>query len=176
VKTAAGFYLQRRPEILVFNVRRVIISLLAATLAVAAAAGADGAGIVAAEVGCGYLGGVGVGIAAIPVGNIWSSEKFAGGGLYGFLLAYPAGVGLGVYGAGELWGDDSRNDWASAGAAIGTSYVSSLVGLWADGWRGLIIGMLLAPAVSTVTYNLVKESDEGDENRDEIFVTFSASF
>jgi hypothetical protein len=51
-----------------------------------------------------------------------------------------------------------------------------IVGGWAGGWRGLIIGMLLAPAVSTAAYNLVKRTDEGNENPDELFVTFSASF
>jgi hypothetical protein len=128
----------------------------------AAAAWADGAGVVAAEVGCGYVGGIGVGLAGIPVGNLFSSEQYAGGGLWGFLIAYPAGVGLGVYGAGEIWGDDSENDWASVGASVAAAYVSAAAGYLAVKYKGLLIGMLAAPAASTLAYNLVKNA--GDEN------------
>jgi hypothetical protein len=140
-------------------------TLLAAAVALsAAAAGADGAGVVAAEVGCGYVGGVGAGLAGIPVGNLSSSEGFAGGGLWGFLIAYPAGVGLGVYGAGEIWGHDSANDWASVGAAIGASYASAAAGYFIKKYKGLLIGMLVAPAASTAAYNVVKNS--AGENSD----------
>lgn len=132
----------------------------------AAAAGADGAGVVAAEVGCGYAGGIGVGLAGIPVGNVFSSEKYAGGGLWGFLIAYPAGVGLGVYGAGEVWGEDSQNDWAGVGAAVGAAYASAAAGYLIKKYKGLLVGMLLAPAASTLAYNLVKnpavENDDGE--------------
>ena len=132
--------------------------------AVAATAWADGAGVVAAEVGCGYVGGIGVGLAGIPVGNLFSSEEFAGGGLYGLIIAYPAGVGLGVYGAGEIWGDDSGNDWAGVGAAVAAAYVSAAAGYLAARYKGLLIGMLAAPAASTLAYNLVKNT--ADENAD----------
>ncbi|MEE9455595.1 MAG: hypothetical protein V3W11_00415 [bacterium] len=132
--------------------------------AVAATAWADGAGVVAAEVGCGYAGGIGVGLAGIPVGNLFSNEEFAGGGLYGLIIAYPAGVGLGVYGAGEIWGDDSQNDWASVGAAVAAAYVSTAAGYLAARYKGLLIGMLAAPAASTLAYNLVKNS--ADEHAD----------
>jgi len=128
----------------------------------AAAAWADGAGVVAAEVGCGYVGGLGVGLVGIPVGNLFSSEEYAGGGLWGFLIAYPAGVGLGVYGTGEIWGDDSQNDWASVGASVGAAYVSAAAGYFAAKFKGLLIGMLAAPAASTLAYNLVKTT--ADEN------------
>jgi len=126
----------------------------------AAPAWSDGAGVVAAEVGCGYVGGIAVGLAGIPVGNLFSTDEFAGGGLYGLVIAYPAGVGLGVYGAGELWGDDSRNDWASVGAAVGASYASVAAGYLLCKYKGLLIGMLLAPAASTAAYNLVKKTEE----------------
>jgi len=140
-------------------------ALFAAVIAVAAtAAWGDGAGVVAAEVGCGYVGGIGVGLAGIPVGNLFSNEEFAGGGLYGLIIAYPAGVGLGVYGAGEIWGDDSQNDWASVGAAVAAAYVSTAAGYLAARFKGLLIGMLAAPAASTLAYNLVKNS--ADENAD----------
>ena len=132
--------------------------------AVAATAWADGAGVVAAEVGCGYVGGIGVGLAGIPVGNLFSNEEFAGGGLYGLIIAYPAGVGLGVYGAGEIWGDDSENDWASVGASVAAAYVSAAAGYLAARYKGLLISMLAAPAVSTLAYNLVKNT--ADENAD----------
>lgn len=130
----------------------------------AAAAWADGTGVVAAEVGCGYVGGIGVGLAGIPVGNLFSSEQYAGGGLWGFLVAYPAGVGLGVYGAGEIWGDDSENDWASVGASVAAAYASAAAGYFTAKFKGLLIGMLAAPAASTAAYNLVKKS--ADENAD----------
>ncbi len=132
--------------------------------AAAAAAWANGAGVVAAEVGCGYVGGIGVGLAGIPVGNLFSSEEFAGGGLYGLIIAYPAGVGLGVYGAGEIWGDDSENDWAGVGASVAAAYVSAAAGYLAAKYKGLLIGMLAAPAASTLAYNLVKNT--ADENAD----------
>ncbi len=132
--------------------------------AAAAAAWADGAGVIAAEVGCGYVGGIGAGVAGIPVGNLFSSERYAGGGLWGFLIAYPAGVGLGVYGAGEIWGDDSENDWASVGASVAAAYASAAAGYFTAKFKGLLIGMLAAPAASTAAYNLVKKSaDENDE-------------
>lgn len=132
--------------------------------AAAAAAWADGAGVIAAEVGCGYVGGIGAGVAGIPVGNLFSSEQYAGGGLWGFLIAYPAGVGLGVYGAGEIWGDDSENDWASVGASVAAAYASAAAGYFTAKFKGLLIGMLAAPAASTAAYNLVKKSaDENDE-------------
>ena len=132
--------------------------------AAAAAAWADGAGVIAAEVGCGYVGGIGAGVAGIPVGNLFSSERYAGGGLWGFLIAYPAGVGMGVYGAGEIWGDDSENDWASVGASVAAAYASAAAGYFTAKFKGLLIGMLAAPAASTAAYNLVKKSaDENDE-------------
>lgn len=132
--------------------------------AAAAAAWADGAGVIAAEVGCGYVGGIGAGVAGIPVGNLFSSEQYAGGGLWGFLIAYPAGVGLGVYGAGEIWGDDSENDWASVGASVAAAYASAAAGYFTAKFKGLLIGMLAAPAASTAAYNLVKKSaEENDE-------------
>lgn len=130
--------------------------------AAAAAAWADGTGVVAAEVGCGYVGGIGVALAGIPVGNLFSSEQYAGGGLWGFLIAYPAGVGLGVYGAGEIWGDDSENDWASVGASVAAAYASAAAGYFTAKFKGLLIGMIAAPAASTAAYNLVKKS--ADEN------------
>ncbi|NIT37190.1 MAG: hypothetical protein GTN49_11970 [candidate division Zixibacteria bacterium] len=126
----------------------------------------DGAGVVAAEVGCGYVGGIAAGLAGVPVGNIFSTDEFAGGGFYGFFIGYPAGVGLGVYGAGEIWGDDSRNDWASVGAAIGASYAPVAAGYLLCGYKGLLIGMLLAPAASTAAYNLVKNSEERNSSGD----------
>jgi hypothetical protein len=139
-------------------------ALLIMITAAAAAAWADGAGVIAAEVGCGYVGGIGAGIAGIPVGNLFSSEQYAGGGLWGFLIAYPAGVGLGVYGAGEIWGDDSENDWASVGASVAAAYASAAAGYFTAKFKGLLIGMLAAPAASTAAYNLVKKSaDENDE-------------
>lgn len=132
--------------------------------AAAAAAWADGAGVIAAEVGCGYVGGIGAGVAGIPVGNLFSSEQYAGGGLWGFLIAYPAGVGLGVYAAGEIWGDDSENDWASVGASVAAAYASAAAGYFTAKFKGLLIGMLAAPAASTAAYNLVKKSaEENDE-------------
>ncbi|HUV86024.1 MAG TPA: hypothetical protein VMX79_02815 [bacterium] len=130
--------------------------------AAAAAAWADGTGVIAAEVGCGYVGGIGVGLAGIPVGNLFSSEQYAGGGLWGFLIAYPAGVGLGVYGAGEIWGDDAENDWASVGASVAAAYASAAAGYFTAKFKGLLIGMIAAPAASTAAYNLVKKS--ADEN------------
>ena len=177
---AAGFYLQVRPAVVLFAVRYVALLLILTV----AGAWADGPGVVAAEVGCGYAGGIGLGIAGIPVGNIFSSEEYAGGGLWGFLIGYPAGVGLGVYGAGEIWGDDSENDWASAGAALGASYASSVLGFWFGKYKGLIIGMLVAPAVSTAAYNIVKSATgefEVDPSGDAakrrfIYVGFAASF
>jgi len=172
---AAGFYLQDTRAVVLCAVRYAALLL---ACFVAAAAWADGAGVVAAEVGCGYAGGVALGVAGIPVGNIFSSEEYAGGGLWGFLVGYPAGVGLGTYGAGELWGDDSENDWASVGAALGAAYASSAIGFWCGKYKGLLIGMLVAPAASTAAYNLVKNaSDDGDDAEPRfIYVGFSAYF
>jgi hypothetical protein len=138
------------------------VAILTALAVGTTAAWADGAGVVAAEVGCGYVGGVGAGLAGIPVGNLFSSEDYAGGGLWGFIVAYPAGVGLGVYGAGELWGDDSENDWVGAGAAVASAYASAAAGYLAAKYKGMLIGMLAAPAASTAAYNLVKSSAGGD--------------
>jgi len=150
---------------------------LAVAAALAGPAGADGAGVVAAEVGCGYAGGLGAGIVGIPVGNLWSTEDFAGGGLYGFVLAYPAGVGLGVYGAGEIWGDDSGNDWASVGAALGASYATVILGYAAGEFKGLIIGMLAAPVASTAAYNLTKRATEEDDGGEPaLYVGYAVSF
>jgi hypothetical protein len=174
----AGFCLQDARAVVLFAVRRVALLIMLA----AAAAGADGAGVVAAEVGCGYGGGVGLGMAGIPVGNLFSSEEYAGGGLWGFLVAYPAGVGLGVYGAGELWGDDSANDWATAGAALGASYAASALGFVLGKYGGLLVGMLVAPAASSAAYNLVKNagdeavSEGGAAKRPAVYVGFAASF
>jgi hypothetical protein len=141
---------------------RAYAAILTALAVAATAAWADGAGVVAAEVGCGYAGGVGAGLAGIPVGNLFSSEDYAGGGLWGFIVAYPVGVGLGVYGAGELWGDDSENDWAGAGAAVAGAYASAAAGYLAARYKGMLIGMLVAPAASTAAYNLVKNSADGE--------------
>ncbi|UCH77872.1 MAG: hypothetical protein JSU81_09115 [Candidatus Coatesbacteria bacterium] len=153
------------------------VALAAAAAAAAGPAWADGPGLVAAEVGCGYLGGLGAGIVGIPVGNFWSTEKFAGGGLYGFIFAYPAGVGLGVYGAGEIWGDDSANDWASVGAALGASYASAIVGYAVGEFDGLVIGMLAAPAASTAAYNLTKMATEKDDGGGAaIYVSYAVFF
>lgn len=177
---AAGFYLQASRAVVLFAVRYVALLLVLTT----GAAWADGAGVVAAEVGCGYVGGIGLGIAGIPVGNIFSTEEYAGGGLWGFIVAYPAGVGLGTYAAGEIWGDDSENDWASVGAALGASYASSALGFLFGKFGGLLVGMLVAPAASTAAYNLVKSATGefevgpgGDAaGRRFVYVSFAASF
>jgi hypothetical protein len=151
--------------------------LLIITTAAAAACWADGTGVVAAEVGCGYAGGIGVGIAGIPVGNIFSTEQYAGGGLWGFLIAYPAGVGLGVYAAGEIWGDDSENDWASVGASMAAAYASTAAGYFTGKYKGLLISMLVAPAASTAAYNLVKNTaDENDDGGREFYIYTSFNF
>jgi len=135
------------------------VKYLALLLTIAAAgAWADGAGVAAAEVGCGYVGGLAAGLAGIPAGNLFTHDDFAGGGLWGFFVAYPAGVGLGVYGAGELWGDDSANDGASVAAAIGASYASAAAGYLIKKYKGLLISMFVAPAASTLAYNVVKNS------------------
>lgn len=151
--------------------------LLIITAAAAAPARADGAGVVAAEVGCGYVGGIAAGVAGIPVGNLFSTEQYAGGGLSGFLIAYPAGVGLGVYGAGEIWGDDSKSDWASVGASVAAAYASAAAGYFTAKFKGLLIGMLAAPAASTAAYNLVKKSaDEDDGGGGGFYVYTSFNF
>jgi hypothetical protein len=176
----AGFCLQAGPAVVLCAVRYVALLLILA----AGGAWADGVGVVAAEVGCGYAGGIGLGIVGIPVGNIFSSEEYAGGGLWGFILAYPAGVGLGTYAAGEIWGDDSENDWASAGAALGASYASSALGFLFGKYGGMLLGMLVAPAASAAAYNLVKNASgeaevdpSGDAaRRPTIYVGFAASF
>jgi len=177
---AAGFCLQAGATVVLFRVRCVALLIILA----AAVAWADGAGVVAAEVGCGYVGGVALGLAGIPVGNLFSSEEYAGGGLWGFLVAYPAGVGLGTYGAGEFWGDDSGNDWAGAGAALGASYAASALGYLFGKYGGVLIGMLVAPAASSAAYNLVKNANDeaepasdGDAAKQRfIYVGFAASF
>lgn len=137
---------------------------------------ADGVGVVAAEVGCGYVGGFGGAFAGIAVGNLVvpRTDRHPGGGLAGFFLAYPAGVGFGVWGAGELWGEDSDHDWATAAAAIGSSYTTCFVGLAAGGLKGIIIGMLVAPATSAAAYNAVKHFTAADEEPAHCYI--SASF
>lgn len=153
--------------------RRILTSL--AVFSLAAPALADGPGVVAAEVGCGYVGGVGAALGGIVVGNIIVNDpEFAGGGFVGLLLAYPAGAGLGAWGAGEIWGDDLRHDWATAAAAVGASYTAPLIGVWVGGVKGLIIGMLVAPATATAAYNLVKRTDRADPDAHGAY--FSAAF
>ncbi len=153
------------------------VSVCAAFVAVAGTAVADGAGVVAAEVGCGYVGGFAAALGGVVVGNVVVNDpEFAGGGFVGLLLAYPAGVGMGAWGAGEIWGDDSRHDWATAATAVGTSYATSLVGFWVGGWKGLIIGMLVAPATSTAAYNLVKNLDDGEPALKALYFSTAFSF
>jgi len=149
---------------------RPTVLIVAALSALAAGAYADGAGVVAAEVGCGYAGGVAAAMAGIVVGNVVAyDEEFAGGGFYGLFLAYPAGAGLGSWGAGEIWGDDSAHDWLTAAASVGASYAACFTGLLVGDGKGLFIGMLAAPVASTVAYNLVKRAGDDEEPADESF-------
>jgi hypothetical protein len=82
---------------------------------------------------------------------------------------------LGTYGAGEFWGEDAANDWVAAGAALGASYAAPALGFLFGRYRGLVVGLLVAPAVSTAAYNLVKETD-GEAQERYLHVGFTASF
>ena len=101
---------------------RAALTTLIIVITGANSALAVGPGTAAAEVACGFGGGVALALAAVPVGNVFATEAFPGTGLYGLFLGYPAGAGPGVYAAGEIRGEDSANDGASAGAARGRSY------------------------------------------------------
>ncbi len=129
-------------------------------LAVPAARAGDGPGVVAAEVGCGYVGGVAAAAGGALAGSCIHTDEFATGGFIGFFAAYPAGVGMGAWGAGEIWGEDSAHDWATAASAVGASYSAVVVGYAVGSWKGMVIGMLVAPAVATAAYNVVKVATE----------------
>jgi hypothetical protein len=108
----------------------------------------------------GYGGGLALGIAGIPVGNLLiTREDYAGGGFIGFAIFYPIGCGLAVYGIGEAASGDAPNDAAALGASVGAAGGVMLTGYLAAKWKGVIIGLLAAPAVSVVAYNLARGSD-----------------
>jgi len=153
-----------------------LLAVLFAALVLAGGARADGPGVVAAEFGCGYVGGAAVAVSGILFGNLVRDDEFASGGLIGALIGYPAGVGLGSWGAGEIWGDDSANDWATVGAAVGGAYASVGLGVGLGRWKGLIIGMLAAPAVSTAAYNVVKTLTKEEDEPTSLYISASFSF
>ncbi len=151
-----------------------LLALVAALALTGGGARADGPGVIAAEVGCGYVGGAAVAVSGVIFGNLVHDDEFASGGLVGALIGYPAGVGLGSWGAGEIWGDDSAHDWATAAAAVGGAYASVGLGIGLGRWKGLLIGMLAAPAVSTAAYNAVKTLTKDKDEPARVY--FSASF
>ncbi len=109
----------------------------------------------------GYGGGVVLGVAGIPLGNLLlTSEDYAGGGLIGFTVFYPVGCGLAVYGTGEAAAGDAPNDKAAVGASIGAASAVMLTGYLTAGWKGVIIGLLIAPVASTVAYNFARGSND----------------
>jgi hypothetical protein len=162
------------------RVRRVFLIAAAMAAAGGAAARADDGWVVAAEVGCGYVGGVALGLTGTAVGNaVYHSEEF-GSGLVGFILTYPLGVGLAAYGAGEIWGDDSRYDWATAAAAVGASYATLFIGDRTGDFKGVFIGMLVMPVAATAAYNAVKyataEKNNGGDALEGVYVAWGMGF
>jgi hypothetical protein len=128
----------------------------------------------------GYGGGAALGIAGIPVGNLLiTREDYAGGGLIGFTVFYPIGCGLAVYGIGEAAAGDAPNDAAALGASLGAAGGVMLTGYLTARWKGVIIGLLAAPVVSTLAYNIVtrrNESDGNPEPNNGFYVSYSFGF
>lgn len=153
-----------------------VFIVAAAAFSAVGSAWADGPGLMTAEFGCGYVGGAATLMGGIVIGNLIRDDDYASGGLIGALVAYPAGVGLGCWGAGEIWGDDSEKDWATAAAAIGGAYAAVGVGAGLGRWKGLLIGMVAAPAVSTAAYNVVKYATKKEDEPTRIYISASFSF
>ncbi len=127
----------------------------------------------------GYGGGFALGIAGVPVGNLlFTREDYAGGGLIGFTVFYPIGCGLAVYGIGEAASGDAPNDAAALGASLGAAGGVMLTGYLAGRWKGVVIGLLAAPVVSTLAYNIFRgnEIDGGVEPADGFYVSYSFGF
>jgi hypothetical protein len=127
----------------------------------------------------GYGGGFALGVAGIPIGNILiTREDYAGGGLIGFTVFYPIGCGLAVYGIGEAAAGDSPNDAAALGASLGAAGGVMLTGYLAGRWKGVVIGLIAAPVVSTLAYNISrgKKIDGGVEPANAFYVSYSFAF
>jgi hypothetical protein len=127
----------------------------------------------------GFGGGLALGITGIPLGNlIITKEDYAGGGLIGFTLLYPVGCGLAVYGIGEAVSGDSPNDKAAVSASIGTASGVILTGYLVGGWKGVLVGFLAAPVVSSLAYNAARgaEMEGGTEPGRVFFVSYGMAF
>jgi hypothetical protein len=48
--------------------------------------------------------------------------------------------------------------------------------MWAGSWRGLIIGMMAAPAASTAAYNIVKAATKKDDEPAKVYISASFAF
>ncbi|MCP4231698.1 MAG: hypothetical protein GY771_16330 [bacterium] len=139
------------------------------------------AGAVSLEV----VGGFGVGfgglILGIPVGNLFNTDHYAGVGFMTAMMAgYPAGVALGVYGIGEWVDGDSVSDGKSLGVTMGASLATMGASYLIGRLKGMFYGFLLTPVVSTLAYNLVKETiPENDGTTDDSYsriINFSINF
>lgn len=120
-----------------------------------------------------------LGIAGIPLGNLTiTDEDYAGGGLVGFTLFYPLGCGLAVYGIGEAVSGDSANDTGALGASLGAAGGVVLTGYLAGGWKGVLIGILAAPVLSSLAYNVARggEAEDGIKPAHIYFVSYGIVF
>jgi hypothetical protein len=127
----------------------------------------------------GFGGGLALGITGIPLGNLMiTDEDYAGGGLVGFTLFYPLGCGLAVYGIGEAVSGDSANDKAALSASLGAAGGVVLTGYLAGGWKGVLIGILAAPVLSSLAYNVARgaEPEDGVEPARVYFVSYGIVF
>jgi len=128
----------------------------------------------------GYGGGFALGIAGVPIGNLFfTREDYAGGGLIGFTVFYPIGCGLAVYAVGEAAAGDSPNDAAALGASLGAAGGVMLTGYLTARWKGVVIGLIAAPVVSAVAYNIVtrRNKQENGPLPDGVFyVSYSFGF
>ena len=121
--------------------------------------------LITAELGMGYLfagggliGGIGLGQFIYP-----SKPEHAGGGVVGALLGFSIGGSIGVYTAGEVWGDDSRSDALTLFVPMVVGLSPLIIGNFVGNRFLVTWGTLLSPAISCATYNIVKRPESTEK-------------
>jgi len=158
---------------------RVLISILIASLvfnlsAIAKESGGYSPKLISKELGMGYLFATGGLIGGIGLGQIIYPAKpeHAGGGLVGALVGFAIGGSIGVYTAGEVWGDDSASDALSFFVPLTASISPLVIGNFIKNRYVITWGTLFSPIISCMTYNLIKRPAGLSENKP-IYIGFT---
>ncbi|MGQ9705923.1 MAG: hypothetical protein ACUVWP_02825 [bacterium] len=161
---------------------KTLISILITIIFILSVANAKESGgyspkLVSKELGMGYLFATGGLIGGIGLGQLVYPPKpeHAGGGLVGALVGFAIGGSIGVYTAGETWGDDSKSDALSFFIPLTVSISPLVIGNFIKNRYVITWGTLFSPIISCMTYNLVKRPAELSEKKT-VYMQFSFVF